>query len=601
MKLRLILILLVGCVFGFYPAVGQKTGIHRIADLADSINFKKAAAADAFRKLELKEADDEDKMVLPHNLPLPSNARVMRDLTVPPPTNYNAPMSPAADTSFVGLTDNLTTVPPDVQGAAGPNYLMTALNSQVSILTKTGTVVSTVSLIGFWPSGFNLTEAFDPRLMYDPYGNKWILICSADPDLATASILVAVSATTDPTGSWYTYKIAIDTAQQSWLDYPVVGFNKNWIVINGNIYDNASGVFECTKFFILNKSSYYNKGPGTYTAISDSLIGGTVQPAICYDSAVNTEYLVQTWNGSAGYMAMYAITGAIGNESFANVAYISTPATWASEGPNGWNFAPQLGSTELIATDDDRMQKVVYRNGSLWCTHNVFLPEAAPTRSSIQWWQLSTAGAVLQRSLIDDTTGVRFYAYPSIAVNASNDVLIGYSSFSANQYASCDYSLHTTCDPANTFEGDYVYQAGQAVYYKTYGGTYNRWGDYSATCVDPVNDNDFWTLQEFATTLSGSTSRWSTAWASVKPGMASTGAGTWTWTGTISTDWFTGCNWDKGSVPGINSDVVIPGGTVNNPTVTGQVANCNTITINSGNGAIITINDTGGGGLNINQ
>ena len=28
-----------------------------------------------------------------------------------------------------------------------------------------------------------------------------------------------------------------------------------------------------------------------------------------------------------------------------------------------------------------------------------------------------------------------------------------------------------------------------------FGGTQNRWGDYSATTADPVNDRDFWTVQ----------------------------------------------------------------------------------------------------------
>jgi hypothetical protein len=601
MKLRVILITALLSTLCLKTAFAQNFTGHRRADFTDTMNFIRNAWLDRNRELEIKEADDEEKMVLPHNLQVPAGARIVRDSTVPPPAAYKTPQSPVADTTFPGLIDNLTTVPPDVQGAAGPNYLMAALNSQVSILTKKDSVVSTVSLIGFWPASFDLEEAFDPRVMYDPYGGRWILTAGGNPNEASASLLVGISATNDPTGQWYTYKIAVDPTSENWMDYPTTGFNKNWIVVNGNLYNVSTGTFTGTKFFMLNKSDFYAKGTGLYTAIVDSVIGGTVQPATTYDSTTSTEYLVETWNGIAGYLALYSITGAVGHESFANVAYINTSNNWASTGPNGWNFAPQLGTTNLIATDDDRMQKVVYRNGNIWCTHNVFLPEAAPTRSSIQWWEVSTAGSVLQRSLIDDTTGVMFYAYPSIAVNSANDALIGYSSFSANQYASCNYSLQTACDAVNTFESPYTYQAGLASYYKTYGGTYNRWGDYSAACVDPTNDNQFWTLQEYATTPSGSTSRWATAWASLTPGTASSGPGTWTWTGTTSTNWFAGCNWDKGSVPGINSDVVIPGGTSNNPTISGQVANCNTLTVNSSNGAIITIDDTTGGGLNVNQ
>jgi len=40
-----------------------------------------------------------------------------------------------------------------------------------------------------------------------------------------------------------------------------------------------------------------------------------------------------------------------------------------------------------------------------------------------------------------DASGATFYAYPSIAVERDSDVLIGYSRFSASQYASANYSV----------------------------------------------------------------------------------------------------------------------------------------------------------------
>src|SRR5204862_7976584 len=43
-------------------------------------------------------------------------------------------------------------------------------------------------------------------------------------------------------------------------------------------------------------------------------------------------------------------------------------------------------------------------------------------------------------------------------------------------------------------------------------GIETRWGDYSATMVDPINDLSFWTLQEYAATP-GTESQWGTWWA----------------------------------------------------------------------------------------
>ena len=56
------------------------------------------------------------------------------------------------------------------------------------------------------------------------------------------------------------------------------------------------------------------------------------------------------------------------------------------------------------------------------------------------------------------------------------------------------------------------YGPGGATYHKTFGGTANRWGDYSNTQVDPVDDLSFWTVQERA---SKTRNIWTTQWARV--------------------------------------------------------------------------------------
>src|SRR5262249_49721670 len=73
-------------------------------------------------------------------------------------------------------------------------------------------------------------------------------------------------------------------------------------------------------------------------------------------------------------------------------------------------------------------------------------------------------------------------------------------SFSLNQFASGDYSFRFGTDPPSTLQADFLLKAGEAFYFKTFGGFQNRWGDYSSTVVDPVNDLDMWTIQEYAAT-----------------------------------------------------------------------------------------------------
>ena len=77
------------------------------------------------------------------------------------------------------------------------------------------------------------------------------------------------------------------------------------------------------------------------------------------------------------------------------------------------------------------------------------------------------------------------------------------------------------------------------------------------------------------------------------------GAGTWTWTGSQSNNWFEPCNWNMVSLPNSLSDVVIPGGTLNEPTIAGAPGFCKAITINAANGGLLTIITTTGGVLNV--
>jgi hypothetical protein len=179
--------------------------------------------------------------------------------------------------------------------------------------------------------------------------------------------------------------------------------------------------------------------------------------------------------------------------------------------------------------------------------NGVELRRSPSNHSAVQWWQvdplISTGArtAPIQRGLIEDTAAVNcfngnlttpgqivpcseagsFYAYPSIAVNAAKDVLIGFSVFSADDWAAAAYAYHSHTDPLNATRKPMIMQIGRAPYsYVAFDGK-TRWGDYSATLTDPANDRDFWVVQEHAD-LPGTTGRlveglWGTRWAKVEP------------------------------------------------------------------------------------
>ncbi|MGH7986511.1 MAG: hypothetical protein ACREQX_09545 [Candidatus Binataceae bacterium] len=427
--------------------------------------------------------------------------------------------APTPTRSFAAVVSNGSVAVPDTQGAAGPNDLVVTLNSEVEIQDKEGNVLSAVTLASFW-SSLNITSVVDPRIVYDPYNGHWIFSAAADQGLASAAILLGVSHSSDPTASWALYKIPASANGSQWADFPMLGFNAKWVVVQANMYMVTNGTFVQSNLYVFNKAALYGGGPAAYTLITD-YDGFTQCPTVTYDNSVPTEYLIESYNygttaPGASELRLSEITGAVGSEVLdLGAAYPYTANGWQSYAPTT-NFAPQSGTTTGIDTGDDRILSCAYRNDAIWAAQTVYLPAAGtPTRSAAQWWQIGTAsgslGVVDQLGRIDDSTATLFFAFPTIAVNQSGDAVIGYSRFSSAQYPSADFAFHAAGDAAGTVEGDTVLRAGQGPYISA--ASDNQWGLESATVVDPSDDNSFWTLQEYASTNNA----WGTWWGEISP------------------------------------------------------------------------------------
>src|SRR5438552_1288952 len=60
------------------------------------------------------------------------------------------PLSPALSTNFAAAPDNTHEIPPDTQGAVGPNHLVTTLNGTFLIQNRSGGTISSTDLDTFW-------------------------------------------------------------------------------------------------------------------------------------------------------------------------------------------------------------------------------------------------------------------------------------------------------------------------------------------------------------------------------------------------------------------------------------------------------------------
>ncbi|HEX7879693.1 MAG TPA: hypothetical protein VF720_09805, partial [Candidatus Eisenbacteria bacterium] len=155
--------------------------------------------------------------------------------------------SPGPTNNYMGLDDIAMVdslyiiIPPDVSGGVGLTKVMEAFNNNYRIRDKaTGVTISTVGTATFWAPVVAVAERLsltDPRVLYDPYNNRWITVMQT-VTTGAGKLLLGVSQTSDPSGAWNLY--SFNTGLR--LDFPIVGFNKNWVSISINAY-TAAGSF----------------------------------------------------------------------------------------------------------------------------------------------------------------------------------------------------------------------------------------------------------------------------------------------------------------------------------------------------------------------
>jgi hypothetical protein len=463
---------------------------------------------------------------LPARPPIPSRASQPNPAPDRAPARVPRDVSPAPENSFLALYDNTAIIPPDTMGAVGLAHLVTMLNSEVRIQDKTGAVVSTLSLDAFWDP----TLPFDPRVVYDPFQHRWIAVVVAGARSSASSICFAVSQSSSPLAGWNQACLDVSASNTHWADFPAIGFNKDWIIVTVNLVPISSGSWQGLVYAI-HKTNFY---AGAFEAYfwSDASTPLFMVPALMYDHSLDVVYLIENYNSATGTLRKSLVSGT----APLNLG-LTTGTAFVTSALGGWSepggdVLPQAGGFRSIDAIDARIHNAVVRTidgvTSLWCTNNIGLPAGgAPTRYAAQWWQLDAnpyAGVIYQQGRVQDPTatvsnGGYHYAYPSLAVNRAGDMLIGFSRFSAFEFASAAYALRYNFDPANTTRDPIVFKTGEGYYEKTFGKGSNRWGDYSATAVDPLSDINFWTIQEYAGTPIGfgdGAGRWGTWWGFLK-------------------------------------------------------------------------------------
>jgi PKD repeat protein len=396
--------------------------------------------------------------------------------------------------------------PPDANGSIGPNHYMQTINTVYAIYNKTtGALVAgptNLNLLFSGVTGSNYNDG-DPICLYDEQADRW-LVAEFSISGSNDYMLIAVSATNDPTGAWHKY--SFDVADMPdyekfgiWRDGYYMGtnnssgndiyvFERAQMLIGGTAqmvgFDNAWRPTTIDGFMCVppldNDGAFAPAGaPGLFITINDDAIGGGTDQLWIYELAVN-------WTTPS-------------SSTFTRSQQLNVPAFDSNFGSN-WDNIKQPGTTtELDAIPMVIMNVPQYRNFGTYqtivCSHTVDVDNT--DHAGIRWYELRrTTGTwtVRQSGTYAPDGNSRWMG--SVALNGNSQIGLGYSVSSTTVYPGiryCGQSAAAYASGAGVLDiAEEVIQNGSSSQ-----TAYNRWGDYAGISIDPSNDNTFWFTTQY--------------------------------------------------------------------------------------------------------
>jgi hypothetical protein len=415
-------------------------------------------------------------------------------------------MSLARQVGLFGPSQSLE--PPDTQLAAGPGALLEMVNDTGSVWSKTGTLLEVFDLNKFFKVPG--TQSFsDPRVLYDAASGRWFASgFSFDSTITNSQAYLAVSATSDPTGTWVFRTINIPAGSIS--DQPMTGICDDKVVMSWDRYTGGGATFQGADTLVLQKSDLLGTGSVHSTSFGPDSTEFRIVPAQSLSSTSTCWLTVnKTLTGTAA-LGVIAVTGTpAGGDVTRTETNVPIAATSLPPPPQ----QPSGATNVALNNNDDRLLSAVYRDGLLWTSATDACPSA--TRDCLRLIEVSTTSAT--PSLLDDedvaSTGSDLY-YPAVSLDNSDNLFFSFtqSSSSPTGFPGAFAAVRAASD--GSFSTPVTAAAGRASY--SDGTNSPRWGDYSAAAPDPAVPGAMWMTAEYAT----ADTAWGTATAEVTAATA---------------------------------------------------------------------------------
>ena len=435
--------------------------------------------------------------------------------------------------------------PPDTNGRVGATQYVQWNNASFAVFNKT-----TGALLYGPAAGNTLFQSLggdcathndgDPVVSFDILAGRWVIsqfVIGGSPDFSHQC--VAVSQTEDATGAYFLYDFVTDPVNG--VDYPKTGVWPDGYYMSGHIFNASFTAYLAGRIFVFEREKmlkglparqlqadlkrYSNKPqfgflPSDLDSLTPPPPGEAAFVIGPHPTSVNrlaSARVAVTWGGAPRIKL---------TESLIAETWGLPPCVNDTDAGDHRDCVPQPAPATpgdyLDNLDFRLMYRLAYRNfggnplqESLVGNVTVNGGNSKPSHGAIRWYEFRNAGSstttptVFQASTYDPDSAYRWMG--SIAMDKDHNIALGYSKSSLSVIPSIFITGRLSGDAPNTLGTEAQVRAGLGV---QTAGAGNRWGDYSAMTVDPVDQCTFYYTNEYLKT--NGAFNWSTRIASYR-------------------------------------------------------------------------------------
>ncbi len=158
--------------------------------------------------------------------------------------------------------------PPDPDMARGYDHVIAVTNDDFAVYDSCGNEVFYSDANDFF--GLSGHFLFDPKVMFDPWGQRWVMMYHNQSDNPQRSeLVIAVTEDSLPFGltGWWYYRFNVlqdgGTNDASWADYFDLGYSNTQLFASGNMF-RFNGGFRWARLIFFDKAEIYAAQSASY-------------------------------------------------------------------------------------------------------------------------------------------------------------------------------------------------------------------------------------------------------------------------------------------------------------------------------------------------